>query len=136
MHKKFLATILTLAMLIFAATANAAILKFEGVGEHYMENQTETLDDSKNKAKIVAELNALEQAQINIQSYSESRNLNLTRDEIITITAGILNVTDVKYKLTNEGNILVMTAIITAEIDTDKIPELVEREIKRRANKN
>lgn len=136
MHKKFLATILTLAMLIFAATANATILKFEGVGEHYMENQTETLEDSKNKAKIVAELNALEQAQINIQSYSELQNLNLTRDEIITITAGILNVTDVKYKLTNEGDVLLMTAIVTAEIDTDKIPELVEREIKRRANKN
>jgi hypothetical protein len=100
-----------------------------------MKNDT-IKSESKNKAKIVAELNALEQAQINIQSYSELQNLNLTRDEIITITAGILNVTDVKYKLTNEGNILVMTAIVTAEIDTDKIPELVEREIKRRANKN
>ena len=60
-------------------------------------------------------------------------NSNLTQDEIVSITAGIINVTNVKYSLKTENDgILLMCAVVTAEIDTDKISELVEREINRR----
>ena len=82
-----------------------------------MENQDETLEDSKNKAKIVAELNALEQAQIDVQIYSESHDSHLTRDEIITITAGILNVNDVKYSLKSESDgVMLMKAIVSFQL--------------------
>lgn len=135
MYKKFSAGILVFAILIFATAASAEIQTFEGVGTYYMENDEDTIDFAKNKAKVAAELNALEQAQVNIYGYSELHNLNLTQDEIISITAGILKVTDVKYLLKSENDILLMQATVTAEIDTDKISELVEREIKRRTEK-
>ena len=133
MYKKFSAGILVFAILIFATAASAEIKTFEGVGTYYMENGNETLDFAKNKAKLAAELNALEQAQVYIYSYSELHNLNLKQDEIISITAGILKVTDIRYSLKTESDILLMCATVTAEIDTDKISETVEREIKRRA---
>ncbi len=132
--RKIFASILTFGILIFATAASAEIQNFVGVGEHYIENETETLAQAQDKAKLTAELDALEQAQVNIQIYSEMHNFNLTRDEIISITAGILNITDVKYLLKEDfDGLLIMRAEVTAEIDTDKIAEFVEREIKRRA---
>ena len=99
-----------------------------------MEDSNETLAQAQDKAKLAAELNAMEQAQVNVKTYSEMHNSNLTQDEIITITAGIMNVTDVKYSLKEEFDVMLIRAEVTAEIDTDKIPEFIEREIKRRAN--
>lgn len=136
MNKKFMAMFLFCGILTFSVTTSAEIKIFEGVSEHYIEDVNETLDEAKEKAKILAELDALEQAQVHIQSYSDMHNSNLTRDEIITITVGVLNVTDVQYKLSEESDgIMLMKVVLTAEIDTDKIPELVEREIKRREAK-
>lgn len=133
MLKKFTTAILFFGILIFSTVTSAEIKIFEGVGEYYMEDENETLDALKDKAKLAAELNALEQAQVNVKSYCELHNLNLTQDEIITITAGVMNVTNVKYALKSEfDGLLVMKATITAEIDVDKIPEFIEREIKRR----
>ena len=133
MYKKILTTILILGILTFATVASSEIKIFEGIGEHYMEDSNETLAQAQDKAKLAAELNAMEQAQVNVQSYSEAHNSKLTRDEIITITAGIMNVTNVKYSMKSEfDGILLMRAVVTAEIDTDKIPEFVEREIKHR----
>lgn len=136
MNKKFVTVFLFLVIWFFSVTTSAEIKIFEGVGEHYMEDSNETLDEAEKQAKLFAELNALEQAQVYIQSYSNMHNSNLTKDEIIVITAGILNVTNVRYKLSQESDeIMLITAIVTAEIDTDKIPELVERELKRRKAK-
>lgn len=118
-------------ILIFATTVNAEVKTFLGVSEHYMENSSETLEQAKDKAKLDAELSAMEQAQINVQSYSEAHNSNLTRDEIIIITAGILKITDVKYFLKNDSGIYLIRSEVTAEIDTDKISEFIEREIQR-----
>ncbi len=137
MLKKFMTAILIFGILIFATVTSAEFKIFEGVGEHYMEDSTETLDAAKDKAKLAAELNIAEQVAVMVFSYSEMHNSNLTRDEIITITAGILKVTDVKYALKSENDgTLLMRAVVTAEVDIDEVPALIEREIKRRENQN
>ena len=125
----------TILILIICATASAEIKTFTGAGEHYIESETETLAQAQDAAKLAAELDAMQQAQIVVIGYSEAHNSNLTRDEIITITAGVMNVTDVKYSLKDEAGVLLMRAEVTAEIDTDKIPALVERELKNRGLK-
>ena len=132
MYKKFLTT---LFILIICATASAEIKIFTGAGEHYIESETETLAQAQDAAKLAAELDAMQQTQIFIISYSEAHNSALTQDEIITITAGVMNVTDVKYSLKDEAGVLLMRAEVTAEIDTDKIPALIERELKNRGLK-
>lgn len=126
--------IAALVILCSFSSVQAEIKIYTGVGEHYMESESETLAQAQDAAKLAAELNAMEQAQINVKSYSAVHNSNLTQDEIITITAGIMNITSVKYSLKEDfDGLMVMCAEVTAEIDTDKIAELVEREIKRRA---
>ena len=125
---------MTLIIFCNFSASQAEVKIYTGVGEHYMENETETLAQAQDAAKLAAELNAMEQAQINVKSYSAAHNFNLTQDEIITITAGIMNITNVKYSLKEDFDGLpIMRAEVTAEIDTDKIPALVEREMKRRA---
>lgn len=134
MYKKIMTAILFFGILIFATVASAEIQTFIGVGEHYMEDENETLAQAQDKAKLAAELNAMEQAQVHVQTYSEMHNSNLTRDEIITITAGIMNISEVQYSIKEEFGVMLIGAEVTAEIDTDKIPEFIEREIKRREN--
>ena len=133
MRTKIFAVTLILCSLILFSSVQAEVKIFIGVGEHYMESESETLAQAQDAAKLAAELNAMEQAQINVKSYSTAHNSNLTQDEIISITAGVMNITGVKYSLKDEAGVLLMCAEVTAEIDTDKIAELVEREIKRRA---
>ncbi len=125
--------IAALVILCSFSSVQAEIKIYTGVGEHYMEDEKETLAQAQDAAKLSAQLNAMEQAQINVKSYSAVHNFNLTQDEIISITAGVMNITSVKYSLKDEAGVLLMCAEVTAEIDTDKIAELVEREIKRRA---
>lgn len=127
MFKKLMTAILAVMILIFGTVASAEILTFEGVGEHYIENENETLDAAKNQAKLLAERNVAEQIDVVVFSYSESQNRNLMRDEIISIIAGIMNVVDVKYFFTTEfDGVLLVKTVLTAEIDTDKIAELIE----------
>ncbi len=90
MNKKILIVYVVFVILILTTTVNAKVEIFVGVGEHYMENSEESLEQAKDKAKLAAELSAIEQAQINVQSYLEIHNSNLTRDEIISITAELL----------------------------------------------
>ena len=132
--RRVLAAFLIFCNFIFVSSVQAEVKIYTGVGVHYIESEDETLAQAKDAAKLAAELDAMEQAQVNVQGYSEMHNSNLTRDEIISITAGIMNVTNVKYSIQEEMGVLVINAEVTAEIDTDKIAEMVEREIKFRSN--
>ena len=56
------------------------------------------------------------------------------------IAAEIIKVRDVKYDLRLiEGggeSVVKVTAVITAEVDTDKIVEVLEREVSRKSNES
>ncbi len=135
---KNFARLVTLTAMIFfglMTSANAAVESYEGIGVYYMENESELVDDAKERAKMFAEIDILEQISLKVGSYSTARQSDLTRDEIETIVAGIMNVTDTKYDMNYENNIMVITATVNAEVDIDKVNELLEREIKRRAYK-
>ena len=131
--KKIFSAVLIFALTIFSATASAEIKNFVGTGEYYMADAEESIEQAKNHAKLNAELNVMEQASVNVKSYSELKNFNLTKDEIITVTAGIMHILEVKYSIKSDfDDTLICTATVTADVDTDKIPELVERELKKR----
>ena len=135
MLKNFLAAFLFVAVIFFPATSNAEIETFVGTGEHYL-SKSDTLQDGKEQAKLLAELDVAEQVAIQIQSISELKNLKLTKDEIITISAALMNVLDIKYSIRQDfDGVLIIAATVTAEVDTEKVPELVEREVNRRMNR-
>ena len=119
-----------MALLMMASTVGAEIKTYEGVGVYYMKSTSETLENSKSEAKKYAERDVLEQIEIYVASESEVRNLRLTEDELVTIAAGIMKVTEIRYKLEtdDETAALRVECRLKAMVDSDEIPVLLERE--------
>lgn len=110
----------------------AEILKLEGVGEYYMEDDSVSLSKAKDEAKLLAELDVVEQVKVNVESNTMVQNSKLTKNEITTIAAAIISVQNVSYSISSEfDDMILVKAVVKAEIDTDLIPGLVEHEQKR-----
>lgn len=128
-----LAAFLVLAGLAMTSPAEAEVLSLEGVGEYYMEDDSMSLSKAKDEAKLLAEIDAVEQARVNVEGNTIVQNSKLTKNEITTIAAAILMVQKVDYTISSDfDDVMVVKAVIKADIDTDEIPALVERELKRR----
>ena len=126
--KKFLAAAIIAGNLFFMPTSHAEIKTYVGTDEYIM-NEFETIDIAKQRAKQKAERNAQEQAGVYISSYSETRDLELVSDEIISIVCGILSVVDVKYDVTplDDVNGFSIRATVKANIETDDVNKWLEK---------
>ncbi|MBR1729250.1 MAG: hypothetical protein IJ728_06990 [Selenomonadaceae bacterium] len=133
---KYFSIVLIILINVFStSTVNAKVKEFIGTGEHYIEDEEETMEDARYKAENLAELNVIEQAEFYLKSITNAEDQKLSEDEIVTITAGLMQVTDIKYEVIQDSSdIFLVKATVTAIIDTEKIPELVEREVQRRSN--
>ncbi|MBR6711856.1 MAG: tetratricopeptide repeat protein [Selenomonadaceae bacterium] len=119
--KRFLTVLLIAGNLFFMPAASAEIKTYDGVGEYIM-SDFETFDVAQQRAKQRAEQNACEQAGVYVESRTEVRNAQVTKDEIITMTSGILKIVDVQYKreILND-NTTRIRATVKANIDSDDI---------------
>ena len=127
-------------ILIFSSNANAEIKTYSGIGEYIM-SEFETLDVAKQRAKQKAERDAQEQAGVYVNSYTKVKNSQVTEDEIITMTNGILSVTDCQFNLIplSDGKSINIRAAIKANIDTEDINKWLEKGVQERselANQN
>ena len=120
--RKLLATTLIAGSLFSASTVNAEVKTYTGSDEYVM-SEFETIDIAKQRARQKAERNAQEQAGVYISSYSETRDMELVSDEIVTIACGIMSVVDVKYDVQPLADVngFVIRATVTANIDTDDV---------------
>ena len=132
--KKFL-TALVAAIVLNMSPAEAETQTYEGTGVFTI-TQGETQNVAKKRAKLEAERDALEQIYLYVKAQSSSKNSKLTKDEIVTVAAGLMNVLKTKFDVTKEDEFFVVTATVIAEIDPDEIPEAVEREKNRRLQNN
>ena len=125
--KKFLAALIASSLLIMPS-ADAEIKTYEGTDEYIM-NEFETLDIAKQRAKQKAERAAQESAGVFIESNTEVVSSMVTKDEIRTMTGGILKVVDVQYQLTPlpDGKSIIVRATVKADIDTDDINKWLNR---------
>ena len=126
--KKFLylAVLLTFfAGNIFASSVHAEIQIYEDVGEFVLAD--ETLDYAKNQAKLNGARNIIEQIFVKIQSSTEVKNSELIRDEIITESKSLLHIIDVKYKVEQEGEEILIKAFVTAEVDSEEIKNIIKK---------
>lgn len=132
MRRNFLFVALSIGWSVFfTASATAQLQTYEGVGE-YRITQGETHNFAKQRAKEIAERDALEQVYVYVSSDSTVRNAALNKDEVITIAAGLMYVTHTKSFMGKEDGFFVAKAIVVAKIDTDAVVEAVEREKKLR----
>ncbi len=130
--KKFL-TAVVVFIIFSAATVHAEIKTYTGVGEYLLTE--ETLAFGKNQAEISAERDILDKICLYVKGQSLMIDNELDNDEVITISAGILHVTDTKFSIEDVTEGLLVKAFVTAEIDTDELESLLEREIKARSAK-
>ena len=127
--KKFLAAFLTAGSLLFASPVNAEIQTYEGTDEYIM-SEFETPDVAKQRAKQKAERMAIEKAGVFVESTTEVSNMMVTKDEIITMTGGILKlVENPKYEMIplEGGETFIVRATVKAQIDTDDIAKWLNR---------
>lgn len=126
--KKFL---LVLAMnLLIMSTVNAEVRTYEGTDEYIM-SEFETIDIAKQRAKQKAERAAQEKAGVFVESNTEVVNMMVTKDEIVTMTGGILRIVgEPQYQFTPlaDGKSLIVRATIKADIDTDDIAKWLNRD--------
>ena len=127
--KKFLAAFLAAGTLLFASNVNAEIRVYEGTDEYIM-SEFETPDVAKQRAKQKAERMAIEKAGVFIESTTEVANMMVTKDEIITMTGGILKlVENPTYQMIplENGETFRVRATVKAQIDTDDITKWLNR---------
>jgi tetratricopeptide (TPR) repeat protein len=115
----------TLACLLVAASADAAVQTITATGEYRMgDNDTKT--DAKRLALLDAKRLALEKTGTYLEGVTEVKNLQVTRDEIKTYTAGIVEVLEQETKTIHEGETTVVRVDVTVKIDTAAVAKQIE----------
>ena len=127
--RKILSAALIAGSLFIVTPVDAEIRTYEGTDEYIM-SEFETIDIAKQRAKQKAERAAQEKAGVFVESNTEVVNMMVTKDEVRTMTGGILKVVDVQYQLTPlaDGKSLIVRATVKADIDTDDINKWLNRD--------
>jgi tetratricopeptide (TPR) repeat protein len=114
-----LAGLAVLAGWIWLASAAAAaeVRTLTATGEYRMgDNDTKT--DAKRLALLDAKRQALEQVGTYLEGVTEVKNLSVTKDEIRSYTAGIVEVVEQATRTTLEGETTVVRVDVTVKVDT------------------
>lgn len=111
-------------------TAFAEVRQVDVTGAYLLSSEEMTdFTVAKNRAQEQALRMAIDQASVLVESYSESHNMELTKDEIQTIAGAVLRVeqTEFSYDEVSENCIKVLCHIL-GSADTDSIPTAMLRE--------
>ena len=127
--KKILTALLIAGSFFSMSAVNAEIKTYEGTDEYVM-SEFETIDIAKQRAKQKAERAAQEKAGVFIEANTEVVNMTVSKDEIRTMTGGILKIVDVKYEQQSLPNVngFIIRATVKADIDTDDITRWLYRD--------
>ena len=93
-------------------------------GEYRMGDH-DTRTDAIRLAVEAAKRDALEQVATYLESVTEVKNMDVTRDDIRTYTAGIVMVLDQKITTRLEGETVVIRADLTAQVDPDEVAQAI-----------
>jgi hypothetical protein len=97
--------------------AVAEVRTLTATGEYRMgDNDTKT--DAKRLALLDAKRLALEQVGTYLEGVTEVKNLSVTKDEIRSYTAGIVEVTEQSTRTALEGETTVVRVDVTVKVDT------------------
>ena len=130
------AIFLIVAGLLSSATVHAEIKTYKGIGDYPSSNDT-LPKDAKDRAKLYAERDTLEQAGIFIKTFLQTKNYELIDDEIISIAGTILKIIDTTFEiipLNDKAGIKKYRAVVVAQIDTDKVEAAFEKWMSRDQN--
>lgn len=116
--------ITAIATLLCLSPASAEIRVVASQGEHRMGDR-DTREDAVRLATVAAKRDALEQVATYLESVTVVENMGVTRDEIRTYTAGLVLVLDQQASLMLDGDTVVVTVALTAQIDTEEVTQAI-----------
>ncbi|MDN5941094.1 MAG: tetratricopeptide repeat protein [Nitrospira sp.] len=118
--------LLIVALVFWAAEpALAEVRTITATGEYRMgDNDSRT--DAKRLALLDAKRLALEQVGVYIESVTEVKNFDLTKEEIRAYTAGIVEVVEQATRTMLEGDTTVVRVDVKTKIDTDVVARQID----------
>jgi predicted component of type VI protein secretion system len=119
-----IALLVALAAFTAAAPALADIRVVNAQGEHRMGNR-DTREDAIRLATEAAKRNALEQVATYLESVTVVHDMDVTKDEIRTYTAGLVLVLNQQISTTLDGDVVVVKVDLLAQMDTDEVARAI-----------
>lgn len=110
--------------LLVASPAFAELRVVTAQGEHRMGDR-DTREDAVRLATESAKRNALEQVATYLESITVVDGMDVTKDEIRTYTAGLVLVLDQQTHTTLDGDTIVVTVDLVAQIDTEEVGQAI-----------
>ena len=112
------------AGLLTTSPALADIRVVNAQGEHRMGDR-DTREDAIRLATEAAKRNALEQVATYLESVTVVSDMDVTKDEIRTYTAGLVIVLNQQITTTLDGDVVVVRADLLAQMDTDEVARAI-----------
>lgn len=112
--------LLIATQLPMALPAQAEIRVVTAQGEYRMGDR-DTREDAIRMATESAKRAALEQVATYLESITVVDGMDVTKDEIRTYTAGLVLVLDQQTNTTMDGNTIVVTVDLVAQVDTEEV---------------
>ena len=112
------------AALVSTSPALAELRVVNAQGEHRMGDR-DTREDAIRLATESAKRNALEQVATYLESITIVDGMDVTKDEIRTYTAGLVLVLDQQTNMTLDGDTIVVTVDLVAQVDTDEVGQAI-----------
>lgn len=108
----------------WSQSAQAEVRIVTAQGEHRMGDR-DTREEAVRLATEAAKRNALEQVATYLESVTVVTDLDVTKDEIRTYTAGVVLVLDQQETTALEGNTIIVRVDMTAQIDTEEVVQAI-----------
>src|SRR6185503_16752448 len=102
--------------------ANVRVVTASG---EYQMGDHDTRADAVRLAVEAAKREALEQVATYLESVTEVKNLDVTRDDIRTYTAGVVMVLNQEVSTRLEGETVVIHADLTAQVDPNEVAQAI-----------
>ena len=115
-----LSVITLLAALVLTTVAFAEIQTFTAT-HTYILGDHDSKDDARQRCLLEAKRKILEQVGVYIESVSELKNFDLTKDTITTFAAAVMQVKDTKEKVGFENGHMTLTLTTTAQVDLAEV---------------
>jgi len=115
---------LFVSLSVWPAVTLAEVRVVTAQGEHRMGDR-DTREDAIRLATEAAKRNALEQVAVYLESITVVDGLDVTKDEIRTYTAGLVLVLEQETNTTLDGDTIVVTTDLVAQIDTDEVRQAI-----------
>jgi TPR repeat protein len=118
-----------LAALILPTVAPAEVQTFTAT-HTYILGDHDSKDDARQRCLLEAKRKILEQAGVYIESASEVKNFDLTKDKITSFAAAVMQVKDTKEEVSFQQGHMTMTLTLKADVDLAEVrKQLAARQV-------